>query len=82
MKLCIKCQAVRKSDLKDKLESQMRTCMEHLAKLWVFPNSPYDGHWHIEVWNCYAKSAKLNPSNRLPNPKFVYDKSKLISLGF
>lgn len=73
MKLYIRAQARSQSDVLAKLEENTKKCMEHLAKLWIFPNSNSIKHWKHEVWSYYDGVTRVKPRNRLVSAKKILD---------
>lgn len=58
-----------KSDLRGKY---MNTCIKHLLKLYLFPNSQNKNHWRIEVYASFNKIAKLKENNKYPKPELIF----------
>lgn len=66
-------QVMPKSKIGDQLENTAYECMEHLAKLWMFPDAEEVNHWRKEVWGFYKNVPRVKPRNKYPKPEFVFD---------
>lgn len=63
--------ATRKSDIAAALEEDTRELIEHLIKLWIFPNAEDCNHWKQEVYNFLYRVPRLKGSNKFPSKKFI-----------
>ena len=62
-----------KSDLRCKLEETTPMLLEHLIKLYLYPNCEYVNHWKQECYNFLHNVSRLKRSNKLPSAKFILD---------
>lgn len=72
MKRYIVCQSEKLNKVRNRLDNNAPTCITHLAKLWLFPNSSNINHWRHEVWNCYKDVPKLKRDNKPPKAQEIY----------
>lgn len=62
-----------KSDLGDYFESATRPIIEHLIKLYLYPDNASVNHWRREVAKFLNSSDTLKGSHKLPSAKFIVD---------
>lgn len=74
MKLYIKAMSMKRSDLKEYIESHTRQTIIALAQLYLFPHGNRV-HWRKEVWEKFHEMHKLKFNNKLPSAKFILDNS-------
>jgi hypothetical protein len=63
--------ANRKSDVAAMIEENTREVIEHLIKLWLFPDAEDCNHWKQEVYNFLYRVPRLKGSNKFPSKKFI-----------
>lgn len=63
---------IAKKALEGQLISISGELIEHLVKLYMFPDTEYTEHWRAEVYNFLHKSPKLKGTNKPPKAEFIY----------
>lgn len=71
MKLYINGMSLSKSDIGDKLEQGVEKLIEHLIKLYLYPNNVSVNHWRTEVAEKLYKVDSLKHSYKYPDPEFI-----------
>lgn len=65
--------ATKKSDVAAMIEENTRELIQHLIKLWLFPDAKDCNHWKQEVYNFLCRVPRLKRSNKFPSKKFILD---------
>ena len=73
MKVYIKAMAVTTQDAKQQLISAGGEAIEHLIKLYAFPDTEYTNHWRQEVWSFLRKVPKLKSTKRYVDFALIRD---------
>lgn len=71
--------ANRKSDIAAMIEENTRELIQHLIKLWVFPDAKDCNHWKQEVYNFLYRVPRLKRSNKFPSKKFILDNTIVVN---
>lgn len=71
MKRLIYAMSFDRRTLLNRLIKNLDPLMDHLIKLYLFPNTDYTNHWRKEVWNFLNRTPKM-PNNKFPSYKFIY----------
>lgn len=71
--------ASRKSDIAAMIEENTRELIQHLIKLWVFPDAKDCNHWKQEVYNFLYRVPRLKMSNKFPSKKFILDNTIVVN---
>lgn len=67
----VKANAKRLSDIGDHLEEVTLPLLESLAQLYLFPNTEYENHWRVEVWEKLSEVPKIKRSHKLPKKDYI-----------
>lgn len=62
-----------RSQIKSDLRGATKVVMNHLIKIWLYPNVQEQNHWKKEVAQSLNDVPKLKGKNRYPNYKFLMD---------
>ena len=65
--------ALDKQSLIQELSGVSGKLIEHLIKLYLFPNSNTKNHWRKEVWNLLHQVPKLKSSKKFPSNRMIRD---------
>lgn len=71
--------ANRKSDIAAMIEENTRELIQHLIKLWVFPDAKDCNHWKQEVYNFLYRVPRLKRSNKFPSKKFILNNTIVVN---
>lgn len=71
--------ANRKSDIAAMIEENTRELIQHLIKLWIFPDAKDCNHWKQEVYNFLYRVPRLKRSNKFPSKKFILDNTIVVN---
>lgn len=71
MKIYISAMATDKKSAMLQISNVSNVLLEHLIKIYLYPNTEYVDHWNHEIWNFFHSVPKLKGSNKLPNYKFI-----------
>ena len=71
--------ANRKSDIATMIEENTRELIQHLIKLWVFPDAKDCNHWKQEVYNFLYRVPRLKRSNKFPSKKFILNNTIVVN---
>lgn len=71
--------ANRKSDIAAMIEENTRELIQHLIKLWVFPDAKGCNHWKQEVYNFLYRVPRLKRSNKFPSKKFILNNTIVVN---
>ena len=61
----------RKSDIAAMIEENTREIIQHLIKLWLYPDAETCNHWKQEVYGFLYRVPRLKGSNKFPSKKFI-----------
>ena len=75
MKIYVRGNAKRLSDIKDDIDERTAELIEALAQLYLFPGTEYVRHWRTEVWNKFPRMSKTIGRNKLPSKKDILQSS-------
>ena len=78
MKLYVRSFAENKKDLHSYLSNRADVVIEHLIKIFLYPNAQEYNHWKQEVAAVLKKVPKLKNSNKLPSASFIVDSSWMV----
>lgn len=73
MKRKIYAMAASRKDAMRQIQDVSLPLIEHLIKLYMFPNAGYKTHWSKEVRNFFNSAPKLKGSNKLLSYKNIRD---------
>lgn len=71
--------ANRKSDIAAMIEENTRELIQHLIKLWIFPDAKDCNHWKQEVYNFLYRVPRLKRSNKFPSKKFILNNTIVVN---
>lgn len=60
-----------KSRMHDSIANASEQINLHIAKLMLFPNSPYTDHWMHETWAFLSKVGTLKNTGKFPKSAFI-----------
>lgn len=72
MKFYIKAFAMSKSNIKQHLINKSPTVMEHLIKVWLYPDVVEQNHWKHEIATALNTIPVLKSKHRRPDSEFIY----------
>ena len=75
MKRYIRSFAVTKREVQADLRAAARVIIEHLIKIFLYPDAQENNHWKREVAAALNAVPKMKNSNKLPKAKFILDSS-------
>lgn len=75
MKRYIRSFAVTKREVQADLRAAAKGVIEHLIKLFLYPDAQEKGHWKREVAAALNDVPKMRGSNKSPKAKFILDNS-------
>ena len=61
------------AEMKASLEDHTRPIIEHILKLYLYPNCSTTDHWKTEVYSAIHEVFRLKTNNKFPSPKFILD---------
>lgn len=67
--------AVTKREIQADLRAAARVIIEHLIKIFLYPDAQENSHWKREVAAALNDVPKMKNSNKLPKAKFILDSS-------
>lgn len=71
MKIYVRSNAKKLSDIGDYLEGVTLPLLGALAQLYLFPNTEYENHWREEVWNKLPDIPRTKGSHKLPKSSYI-----------
>lgn len=75
MKRYIRSFAVTKREVQADLRAAAKVIIEHLIKIFLYPDAQEKGHWKREVAAALNDVPKMKGSNKLLKAKFILDSS-------
>ena len=60
-----------RKDVAAELEQITRPLVQHLIKLWLYPNSSSANHWKQEIYNLLHNVSRLRGTNKFPTSSFI-----------
>lgn len=78
MKRYIRSFAVTKREIQADLRASAKIVIEHLIKIFLYPNAQENNHWKREVSGALKKVPKLKGSNKLQSPSFILQSSWVV----
>lgn len=78
MKIYVKASAMKKKDLADDLQDVTIPIIQHLLKLYLFPNAEEKMHWRREVAKLLRGVPKLKAKHKRPSANFIFENTYLM----
>ena len=75
MKRYIRSFAVTKREIQADLRASAKIVIEHLIKIFLYPDAQENNHWKREVAAALSDVPKMKGSSKLPKSKFILDSS-------
>ena len=73
MRIYVKANAKKLSDIKDDVEEKIPALVEAFAQLYLFHGTEYVNHWRVEVWNKIPRVPMVKRRNKLPRKEDLFD---------
>lgn len=71
MKIQVTAMSKSQSRMHDSIANASEQINLHIAKLMLFPESPYVDHWMHEIWSFMPRIGTLKSTGKLPKSEFI-----------
>lgn len=71
MYIYISAMSKAQSKVYDQISAASEQIDIHIAKIMLYPDSPYVDHWMHEIWSFLPRISRLKGTNKLPKPSLI-----------